>query len=178
MTEAAETRAAGAGRPGVIFDRDGVLIVDHGYVGEVERLEWMPGARRAIRRLNDAGVAVAVASNQSGVARGFYDLAAVEAVHAAMAADLAALGARIDAMEICPFLPDAAVAAFAHPDHPDRKPNPGMMLRLIARLGLDPARTVVIGDRASDLEAARRAGLAGLLFPGGDLDGFLVEQGL
>ncbi len=169
MTEPPETR-----RPGVIFDRDGVLIVDHGYVGEVERLEWMAGARRAIRRLNDAGVAVAVASNQSGVARGFFDLAAVEAVHAAMAADLAALGAWVDAIEICPFLPDATVAAFAHPDHPDRKPNPGMMLRLIERLGLDPARTVVIGDKESDLEAARRAGVTGALFAGGDLDAFVL----
>ena len=155
-----------------------MLIVDHGYVGEVARLDWIPGARRAIRRLNDAGVAVAVASNQSGVARGFYDLAAVEAVHAAMAAGLAAQGAWIDAIEICPFLPDAPVADFAHPDHPDRKPNPGMILRLIARLGLDPARTVVIGDRLSDVEAARRAGVAGLLFPGGDLDAFLGEHGV
>ena len=178
MTDAAETRAVAAGRAGVIFDRDGVLIVDHGYVGEVERLQWIPGARRAIRRLNDLGVAVAVASNQSGVARGFYDLDAVATVHAAMAADLAAEGARIDAIAICPFLADAPVAAFAHPDHPDRKPNPGMILRLMAELALDPARTVVVGDRDSDLEAARRAGVRGLLFAGGDLEAFLVEQGV
>ena len=178
MTRVAETSVTAAGRPGVIFDRDGVLIVDHGYVGQVERLAWMPGARRAIRRLNAAGAAVAIASNQSGVARGFYDLAAVEAVHAAMAADLAAEGARIDAIAICPFLAEAPVTAFAHPDHPDRKPNPGMILRLIAELGLDPARTVVIGDKVSDVEAARRAGVTGLLYSGGDLDAFLVERGL
>ena len=176
MAGAVAARAEQSGRAGVIFDRDGVLIVDHGYVGEVERIDWVAGARRAVRRLNDAGVAVAVASNQSGVARGFYDLAAVETVHAAMRADLAAEGARLDAIAICPFLPDAPVAAFAHPDHPDRKPNPGMIVRLIAELGLDPARTVVIGDRDSDVEAARRAGVTGLLFAGGDLEAFLVES--
>ena len=183
MTRAAETRAAdtsaiAAGRPGVIFDRDGVLIVDHGYVGDVDRVEWVPGARRAIRRLNDAGVAVAIATNQSGVARGFYDMTAVAAVHARLAADLARDGAWIDAVEICPFLPDAPVAAFAHSDHPDRKPNPGMILRLIAGLGLDPGRTVMIGDKTSDLDAARRAGVTGLLFSGDDLDAFLLDQGV
>ena len=168
MTDATKTT-----RPGVIFDRDGVLIVDHGYVGEVERIDWAPGARRAVRRLNQAGIAVAVATNQSGVARGYFDLAAVDAVHAAMRADLGSDGAWIDALYVCPYLPDAAVARFAHPDHPDRKPNPGMIVRALADLALDPARTVVIGDKPSDIEAARRAGVAGALFQGGDLDAFV-----
>ncbi len=165
-------------RPGVIFDRDGVLNIDHGYVGQVERLEWTPGARRAVRHLNAAGIAVAVATNQSGVARGYFDLAAVERVHAAMRADLAAEGAWIDAIYVCPFLARAASPAFAHPDHPDRKPNPGMVLKAIADLTLDPARTLLIGDKASDLEAARRAGVAGVLFTGGDLEAFILRLGL
>src|SRR5579859_3067906 len=173
MTEATKSR-----RPGVIFDRDGVLNVDHGYVGEVEALEWMPGARRAVRRLNEAGVAVAVVTNQSGVARGYFDLPAVERLHEAMRADLAVEGAWLDAIYVCPFLPEAAVAAYAHPDHPDRKPNPGMILKALAELDLDPGRTVMIGDKASDLEAARRAGVAGALFPGGDLDAFILALGL
>lgn len=160
-------------RAGVIFDRDGVLNIDHGYVGQVERFDWMPGARRAVRRLNQAGIAVVVATNQSGVARGFFDLDAVAVVHEAMRRDLAAEGAWIDAIHVCPFLAGAAVAAFDHPDHPDRKPNPGMILRAVAELALDPARSVVIGDKPSDLEAARRAGLEGRLFPGGDLDAFV-----
>jgi D-glycero-D-manno-heptose 1,7-bisphosphate phosphatase len=177
MTDAVETSVAER-RAGVIFDRDGVLIVDHGFVGELERLEWVVGARRAVRRLNDAGVAVAIATNQSGVARGYFGLDAVEAVHAAMKAALAAEGAWIDAIAICPFLPDAPVAAFAHPDHPDRKPNPGMLLRAIAELDLDPARTVMIGDKDSDLQAATRAGVSGARFTGGDLDEFLLALGL
>jgi D-glycero-D-manno-heptose 1,7-bisphosphate phosphatase len=172
MSDAAKTR-----RPGVIFDRDGVLNIDHGYVGQVERLDWTPGARRAIGRLNRAGVAVAVATNQSGVARGYFDLAAVARVHDAMRADLAAEDAWIDAIYVCPYLADAEVADFAHPDHPDRKPNPGMVLRAIAELGLDPDRTVLIGDKVSDLEAARRAGVAGHLFTGGDLEVFILEAG-
>jgi D-glycero-D-manno-heptose 1,7-bisphosphate phosphatase len=169
MTETAKTR-----RPGVIFDRDGVLNVDHGYVGQVERLEWVQGARRAIGRLNAAGIAVAVATNQSGVGRGYFDEAAVARVHEAMRADLAAEGARIEAIYVCPFIEGAAVAAYDHPDHPDRKPNPGMVLKAIAELNLDPARTLLIGDKASDLEAARRAGVAGALFEGGDLEAFVA----
>ena len=170
--------ASRSGRRGVIFDRDGVLNVDHGYVGQPEQLEWTPGARRAVRRLNEAGIATAVVTNQSGVARGYYDLAAVERLHETMRADLAADGAWLDAIYVCPYLPEAAVAAFAHPDHPDRKPNPGMVLRAIAELDLDPALTVVIGDQPSDLEAARRAGVAGALFTGGNLDAFVLGLAL
>ena len=126
------------GRSAVIFDRDGVLNVDHGYVGDPERMEWVEGARRAVRRLNESGVLVIVATNQSGVARGLFDLAAVDAVHAVMQADLTVDGARIDAFYVCPFLPDAKVADFAHADHPDRKPNPGMILRAMDEWGVDP----------------------------------------
>jgi D-glycero-D-manno-heptose 1,7-bisphosphate phosphatase len=159
----------------VILDRDGVLNVDRGYVGEVARLEWVAGAQQAVRRLNDAGLLVIVATNQSGVARGMFDLAAVEAVHAQMRADLAVVGARIEAFYVCPYLPDAPVAEFAHLDHPDRKPNPGMILRAIADWSIDPDRALVIGDNARDLEAGRRAGVKGVLFPGGDLARFIAN---
>jgi D-glycero-D-manno-heptose 1,7-bisphosphate phosphatase len=165
-------------RAAVILDRDGVLNVDHGYVGDVARLDWMPGAKAAVKRLNDAGLLVIVATNQSGVARGLFDLAAVDAVHAAMSADLAAAGAHIDAFYVCPYLPDAPVAAFAHPDHPDRKPNAGMVRRALADFSIDPARALVIGDKDRDLEAGRRAGVAGVLFPGGDLDAFIAGLAL
>ena len=160
-------------RSAVIFDRDGVLNVDHGYVGDPDRMEWVEGARRAIRRLNESGVTVIVATNQSGVARGLFDLAAVETVHAVMQADLAVDGARIDAFYVCPFHPEAKTAAFAHEDHPDRKPNPGMILRAIEEWGLDASRCLMVGDKESDMEAARRAGIAGVLFTGASLDDFL-----
>lgn len=161
-------------RAAAILDRDGVLNLDHGYVGDPERIEWVPGAIRAVKRLNDAGLLVIVVTNQSGVARGMFTLAEVEAVHERMRSDLAAAGARIDAIYVCPFLPDAPVAEFAHPDHPDRKPNPGMILAAIAEWDIDPARAVLIGDAERDLEAARRAGVNGVLFAGGDLDQFIA----
>lgn len=164
-----------AGRAAAILDRDGVLNVDHGYVGGLDRLEWIPGAITAVKRFNDAGLLVIVATNQSGVARGMFTLADVDIVHAKMQADLAAAGARIDAFYVCPYLPDAPVTAFAHPDHPDRKPNPGMILKAIADWDIDPARAILIGDSERDLEAARRAGVRGVLFAGGDLDAFSAD---
>jgi D-glycero-D-manno-heptose 1,7-bisphosphate phosphatase len=165
-------------RAAVLLDRDGVLNVDHGYVGGPDRLEWMPGARRAVAALNRSGVLAIVVTNQSGVARGLYDLAAVDALHAHMQADLAAEGARIDAFYVCPYHAEARVVAFRHPDHPDRKPNPGMILRAIADWDIDPARALMVGDKASDLEAARRAGIVGVRFPGGDLARFMTGVAL
>ena len=165
-------------RAAVLFDRDGVLNVDHGYVGEPERLEWIPGARAAVAALNRSGVLVIVVTNQSGVARGLYDLTAVDALHARMQTDLNVEGGRIDAFYVCPFHPQAKVAAFAHPDHPDRKPNPGMILRALKEWAIDPARALMIGDAERDLEAARRAKVRGVLFPGGDLDAFLCGVAL
>jgi D-glycero-D-manno-heptose 1,7-bisphosphate phosphatase len=159
----------------VIFDRDGVLIVDHGYVGQIERLEWVPGAKAAVASLNAAGVLAIVATNQSGVARGLFDLATVARLHEAMQADLAAAGARIDGFYVCPFHPDAAIEAFRRADHPDRKPNPGMILRALADFDIAPGRALVIGDKASDVEAARRAGVRGVLFPGGNLGAFIAR---
>ena len=166
-------KASKPNRAAVIFDRDGVLNVDHGYVGDPTRLEWVDGARRAVRRLNESGVLVLVATNQSGVARGMFDMAAVEAVHAVMQADLTVDGARIDAFYVCPYLLDAIDPVFAHLDHPDRKPNPGMLLRAMEEWDVDPTRCLMIGDKASDMEAAKRAGIAGALFTGGNLDDFI-----
>ncbi|HEY1562681.1 MAG TPA: HAD family hydrolase [Caulobacteraceae bacterium] len=162
-----------AGRAAAILDRDGVLNVDHGYVGDLDRLEWIPGAISAVKRLNGAGLLVIVATNQSGVARGLFGVDDVEAVHTKMQADLAVAGAHIDAFYVCPYLPDAPVVAFAHPDHPDRKPNPGMILRALAEWEIDPARAILIGDSERDLEAGRRAGVRVVLFQGGDLDAFV-----
>jgi D-glycero-D-manno-heptose 1,7-bisphosphate phosphatase len=161
-------------RAAVFLDRDGVLNVDHGYVGELERLEWVSGARKVVAALNRAGTLAIVVTNQSGVARGMFDLAAVEALHARMQADLAAEDAWIDAFYVCPFHADASVDVYRHPDHFDRKPNPGMILRAISDWDVDPARALMIGDSDRDLEAARRAGVAGVRFGGGDLAEFLA----
>jgi D-glycero-D-manno-heptose 1,7-bisphosphate phosphatase len=156
-------------RAAVFFDRDGVLNADVGYPHRVEDLHWMPGAREAVRRVGAAGRLAVVVTNQSGVARGLFELGAVETFHAAMQAELAQIGARIDAFYACPFHPNAVVARWRHPDHPDRKPNPGMLLRAMAEHGIEPDRSVLIGDKITDLQAAERAGVRGVLYEGGDL---------
>jgi D-glycero-D-manno-heptose 1,7-bisphosphate phosphatase len=161
-------------RPAAFLDRDGVLIVDSGYPHRPEDLVFLPGAAAAVRRLNAEGFVVVVVTNQSGVARGYFTESEMDAFHSLMTEALAAGGARIDAVYACPYLADAPVARYRHPDHPDRKPNPGMLLRAMADLALDPARSFMIGDKASDLEAARRAGVKGALFSGGDLDAFVA----
>ena len=168
---------AGAGRPrkAAFLDRDGVLNVDRGYVHRIADLQWIDGAQAAVRRLNDAGYLVLVVTNQSGIGRGYYDEAALEAVHARLAADFAASGARVDAFYACPFHPEAVHDRYRHPDHPDRKPNPGLILRAIADWGVDPAASFLIGDKPSDMEAARRAGVRGYPFAGGDLDALVAR---
>ena len=152
-----------------------MLNVDVGYAHRPEQLTFVNGAPEAVRRLNAAGWTVIVVTNQAGVARGFYDEAAVEAFHDAMSAALAGQGARIDAFYFCPFHEDAVVDAYRHGNHPDRKPNPGMLLKGLADHGVAPADAFMIGDRDSDMQAAERAGVAGYLFEGGDLDA-LVKQ--
>lgn len=157
-----------------ILDRDGVLNQDPGYAHRADQLVLVSGAAAGVRRLNQAGWSVCVVTNQSGVARGLYDEAAVVAFHAALDAAIAEGGGRIDAYYYCPYHPDAAIETYRHPDHPDRKPNPGMILRALSDFAVPPDRAIVIGDQPSDLEAARRAGVRGYRFEGGDLDAFVT----
>jgi D-glycero-D-manno-heptose 1,7-bisphosphate phosphatase len=157
-----------------IFDRDGVLNVDVGYAHRPDQLRLVEGAARAVARLNAAGWAVVAVTNQSGVARGLFPESAVGLFHAALDTALAAEGARIDAYYYCPFHPEATVAAYRRADHPDRKPNPGMLLRALADFAEAPERAFLVGDQESDLEAARRAGVAGHLYAGGDLDALIA----
>ena len=156
-------------RGAVFFDRDGVLNENKGFVFRVADFRWIDGAREAVKLVNEAGLYAIVVTNQSGVARGYFDEADVRALHDWMASDLAAIGARIDAFYYCPYLGEATVSAYAIADHPDRKPNPGMILRAMRDFAIDPDRSLVIGDQPSDLEAGRRAGLGGRLYSGGSL---------
>ena len=157
-------------KPAAFFDRDGVFNQDQGYVHRREDLAWIEGGPQAGRRLNDLGYLVIVVTNQSGIGRGYYDEAAMHAIHEALARHLAAAGAHIDAFYFAPHHEEAAEERYRHPDHPDRKPNPGMLLRAMQDFPIDPARSFLIGDKDSDLEAARRAGVKGYLFQGGSLD--------
>ena len=118
---------------------------------------------------------VLVVTNQAGVARGYYDEAQIGRFHDALSARLASENARIDAFYHCPFHADAVVERYKHPDHPDRKPNPGMLLRAIKDWSIDVEQSFLVGDKESDVLAAQRAGVKGHLFAGGDLDEFLTQ---
>jgi D-glycero-D-manno-heptose 1,7-bisphosphate phosphatase len=173
-----ETSPANPLRPALFLDRDGVLNEDQGYVHRWEDFRWIPGAREAVAAFNRAGWLVIVVTNQSGVGRGFYSEDDVQALHARMSEDLARAGARIDAFYYAPNHPDAPLDAYRHPDPPDRKPNPGMILRALSEWPIDKAASILIGDKPSDLEAALRAGVRGVLFQGGDLVAFLSAEAL
>lgn len=165
-------------RPALFLDRDGVLNEDRGYVHRWEDFRWIPGARETVAAFNRAGWLVIVVTNQSGVGRGYYTEDDVHALHERMRADLADAGARIDAFYHAPQHPDAEHAAYRHPDPPLRKPNPGMILQALADWPIDRATSLLIGDKPSDLEAALRAGIRGVLFEGGDLRVFLEKEAL
>lgn len=161
-------------RPGAFLDRDGVLIVDCGYPHRPDQLILIPGTAEAVKRLNAAGYVVVIVTNQSGVARGLFSEETMHGFNALLVARLAEAGARIDAVYACPFHAEAVDDRYRHPDHPDRKPNPGMLLKAVAEHDLDPARSLMIGDQPSDMEAARRAGVVGYRFEGGNLDDLVV----
>ena len=156
-----EVQAPGASgsrvRAGILLDRDGTIIVDHGYVGSINRVEFIDGAAEAIARFNQARIPVALVTNQAGVARGFYGLDDVAAVHRHIAGYLAARGAHIDLFLFCPYHPDGVVEGFARISE-DRKPAPGMAKAAAAALNLDLSASWVVGDRPEDMGLAQAIG--------------------
>ena len=149
-------------KPAVFLDRDGTLIEDVGYLDRLDRIALFPWTVDAIRALNRAGFAVVVVTNQSGIARGFFDEAFVDQTHQWIEAYLAGGGARIDAYYYCPHHPDGSVEAYRR--HCDcRKPASGLVEKAVRDLGLDPARSFVVGDKWLDVGLARSVGARGIL---------------
>jgi D-glycero-D-manno-heptose 1,7-bisphosphate phosphatase len=156
-------------RKAAFLDRDGVINRDHGYVYRWEDFEFVPGAVEAMRRLQDAGYALVIVTNQSGIARGMYGEADFHAMSAQMCEYLAARGVHLAVIEYCPHHPQGEVAAYAHACD-CRKPEPGMIVRAARALQLDLAASLLFGDKLSDLEAAQNAGVGryALLATNGD----------
>ncbi len=144
-------------RPGILLDRDGTIIVDHGHVGSIDRVEFLEGAPEAIARFNRAGIPVAVLTNQAGVAKGLYGIDDVARVHRYIAEYLAERGARVDLFLYCPYHPAGIVEAFARTSE-DRKPRPGMARAAEAALNLDLSASWVVGDRPEDIGLAEAVG--------------------
>ena len=153
----------------MLLDRDGTIIVDHGYVGSVERVEFIEGAAAAIASFNRAGLPVAVITNQAGVARGLYGIDDVMRVHQYITARLATAGAHVDLFLFCPYHPAGVVTAFARTSE-DRKPRPGMAKAAAAALNLDLTASWMVGDRPEDIGLARAVGASAVYVGPGTCD--------
>jgi D-glycero-D-manno-heptose 1,7-bisphosphate phosphatase len=151
-----------ASRPAVFIDRDGTLTEEVGYVNHPKRLRLLPRSAEAILRLNTAGVAAVVVTNQAGVARGYFSEDTLHAVNGALARQLKDAGAQLDGLYVCPHHPREGEPPFRM-DCDCRKPKPGMLLRAAADLGLDLTTSVVIGDKPSDLAVAPAVGARSVL---------------
>jgi D-glycero-D-manno-heptose 1,7-bisphosphate phosphatase len=139
--------------PGLFLDRDGTLIADPGYIAAPEMVELIPGVGAALKRFRSSGFALVVVTSQSGIGRGFYGWADYDAVAKRVEDLLADEGAIFDAVVACGHSPEAGAACGW------RKPAPGMILEAAALLDLDLGRSLLVGDKLSDLQAAEAAGL-------------------
>lgn len=147
-------------RPAVFLDRDGTMIEERGYLGRLDLIEPLPSTADAIRRLRAAGFVIVVVTNQAGVARGYFDEAFVQSAHAHL--DLLLGDAAPDAYYYCPHHPEGTIARYARACR-CRKPGPGMVERAAAELGIDVARSFVVGDKWLDIGLANQAGARGIL---------------
>ncbi len=134
----------------VLLDRDGTLVVDRDYLSDPAGLEFLPGAAEALRQLHLRGHRLVVVSNQSGVGRGLFSPEQLRAVNERLAAMVREIGAELAGIYCCPHRPEDACAC--------RKPAIGLVQQAAGELGFDPAATVVIGDKASDVALGRAIG--------------------
>lgn len=142
----------------LLLDRDGVINVDRGHVGRVEQFEFVPGIFDLCRSAQERGLLPLVVTNQAGIGRGLYSEADFEALTRWMLAEFESRGVRIGRVYHCPYHPTAGIGDYRRESF-DRKPNPGMILRARDDFGLDLARSVLIGDKESDIAAGRAAGV-------------------
>lgn len=146
----------------VFLDRDGTINVEVQYLSRVEDFRLIPGVPYALQRLRDAGFLLVVVTNQSGVGRGLYDEAALQAVHDKMHHELLSFGITIEACYFCPHHPEHAVGDYGI-ECSCRKPLPGMLQQAALDLDIDLSRSYMVGDKLSDIEAGLNAGCKSLM---------------
>ncbi len=146
----------------VFIDRDGTLSEEIGYVNHVSRFRLLPRSAEAIKKLNDAGVAAVIITNQAGVARGYFPEERILEVHKRMEELLAEGDAKLDGIYYCPHHPSAGEPPY-RADCDCRKPKPGLLLRAAKELDIDIKNSYMIGDKFSDVELAHNAGCKGIL---------------
>ncbi|HEX7004431.1 MAG TPA: HAD family hydrolase [Trueperaceae bacterium] len=157
-------------RPAVFLDKDGTLVANVPYNVEPDRMELLPGAGRALRRLQDAGYALVVVTNQSGVARGYFPPTALRAVRWRLESLLDPFGVRLDDFRACVHHPKGVVAPYAR-ECDCRKPKPGLLLGAAVANGIDLSRSWMVGDILDDVEAGCRAGCRTVLLDGPGVGG-------
>ena len=148
-----------AARRVIILDRDGTIVVDHGYLDDPAKLQFLPRAVEGLRLLHASGARLIVVTNQSGVGRGLFSLERLSEINARFLAMVREVGVRIEGLYCCPHRPED--------DCRCRKPRAGLVLEAAAELGFEPASAIVIGDRSSDIELGRRIGAMTLLVSAG-----------
>lgn len=147
-------------RPALFLDRDGCVVVETHYLHKAEDVQLIDGAASVIAYANNLNIPVVIVTNQAGVGYGYFNWDDFYQVQQEINLQLAKAGAHFDGVFACPFHVKAR-APFQHPDHPSRKPNPGMLKAAAASLNLDLRRSWIVGDRKSDLVAGLKANLAG-----------------
>ena len=166
-------------RPCVFLDRDGTVNEEVGYLHEPEKISLIPGAAQAIKKLNILGCLVVCISNQAGVARGYYSIDAVHEVHQKLEELLEEGGAHLDRIYFCPHHPTEGQYPYRI-NCECRKPGSGMLLKAAVELNIDLKRSYLIGDRLSDIQAAKNAGLKAILVLTGygykDLENIINHQ--
>jgi D-glycero-D-manno-heptose 1,7-bisphosphate phosphatase len=146
----------------IVCDRDGTLIEDCHFLSSPEQIQWIPGVLETLTLLNQLNVKVLVVTNQSGVARGYFDATAVEAVHTQLRRDVEGISGAIADFYYCPHHPNGQAIGYSYACD-CRKPSPGMFLQAIRDHGLHPAQCWAIGDRLRDLEPGLQLGMKGFL---------------
>lgn len=154
-------------RKAAFLDRDGVINIDHVYVSRREDFEWVEGVLDAARKLYEAGYALVVVTNQSGIGRGYYTETDFEALNVYMCRMFEEAGAPLAGIYFCPHHPEKAIGAYKIACT-CRKPQPGMILRAAEEMSIDLSQSILFGDKESDMQAAQAAGIPRRILLGKD----------